>query len=79
MYCHLAEEGRLAAGTTVRAGDKVGSYGGSGTTSGPHLHLKVTDSNDVAIDPVEALGGKSALAAAGFTFNSSDDEHCARE
>ena len=77
VYCHMDEDDRLAAGTKVRAGDRIGSYGPSGATSGPHLHLKVTDSNDRPIDPVEAAGGESVMAAAGFTFNSSDAEHCA--
>ncbi len=79
VYCHMDEDDRLAAGTEVRAGDRIGSYGPSGVTFGSHLHLKVTDSNDRPIDPVEAAGGESVMAAAGFTFNSSDAEHCAGE
>ena len=79
VYCHMDENDRLPAGTEVRAGDRIGSYGPSGVTFGPHLHLKVTDANDRPIDPVEAAGGEDVMAAAGFTFNSSDAEHCAGE
>jgi len=79
VYCHMDQEDRLPAGTTVRVGDRIGSYGPSGVTFGPHLHLKVTDSNDQPIDPVEAAGGESVMMDAGFSFNSSDSEHCAEE
>ena len=75
----MDEDSRLAEGTEVNAGDPIGTYGPSGETSGPHLHLKVTDSNDRPIDPVEAAGGESVMATSGFTFNSSDAEHCAEE
>lgn len=79
VYCHMDVDDRSPAGTEVRAGDRIGSYGPSGVTWGPHLHLKVTDANDRPIDPVEAAGGEDVMAAAGFTFNSSDAEHCAGE
>ncbi len=79
VYCHMDDGSRLAEGTEVSAGDALGTYGPSGVTFGPHLHLKVTDSNDRPIDPVEAAGGEDVMAAAGFTFNGSDAEHCAEE
>ena len=79
VYCQMDEDDRLAAGTEVRTGDRIGSYGPSGVTSGPHLHLKVTGPDNLPIDPIEDAGGQSVMVAAGFTFNSSDSEHCAEE
>ena len=79
VYCHMDGSSRLPTGTVVDAGDPIGTYGPSGETSGPHLHLKVTDSDDNPIDPVEAAGGEYEMMIHGFTFFSYDSEHCAEE
>lgn len=79
VYCHLDGEARLPVGTRVSRGDRIGTYGPSGVTSGPHLHLKVTDLNRNALDPVDEAGGESVMIGSGFSFHSSDAEHCAQE
>ena len=79
VYCHTDGLSRLPEGTVVNAGDPIATYGPSGVTYGSHLHLKMTDSNDNPIDPVEAAGGEYEMMIHGFTFFSSDSEHCAGE
>jgi murein DD-endopeptidase MepM/ murein hydrolase activator NlpD len=44
MYAHLAPGSvTVHVGDHVRAGNKLGLLGNSGNTSGPHLHLQISD------------------------------------
>jgi murein DD-endopeptidase MepM/ murein hydrolase activator NlpD len=43
-YCHLQPGSvRVRVGQRVRTGQQLGLVGNSGNTSGPHLHLGLTD------------------------------------
>jgi murein DD-endopeptidase MepM/ murein hydrolase activator NlpD len=59
LFAHL-EDGPLAptvkAGDVVQAGDRIGSVGLTGLTTGYHLHWAVYQ-NGVPIDPWSTLGG----------------------
>jgi len=47
----------VAVGDTVSAGDRIGSVGSTGVSSGPHLHLEVRV-DGAPVDPVQFLGGR---------------------
>ncbi|MEU6193133.1 M23 family metallopeptidase [Streptomyces sp. NPDC047061] len=53
-YCHLSSY-RVAAGTTVKAGDPIAYSGNSGNSTGPHLHFEVRPAGGAAIDPLPWL------------------------
>ncbi|RLV54835.1 M23 family metallopeptidase [Aeromicrobium phragmitis] len=60
-YCHMpAGAPRPAPGTAVAANQRIGSVGGTGNVTGPHLHLEMRkapygfNANDI-IDPNEAV------------------------
>ncbi len=53
-YCHLSSY-RVAAGTTVKAGDPIAFSGNSGNSTGPHLHFEVRPAGGAAIDPLPWL------------------------
>jgi murein DD-endopeptidase MepM/ murein hydrolase activator NlpD len=53
-YCHLSSY-RVAAGTTVQAGDPIAYSGNSGNSTGPHLHFEVRPAGGAAIDPLPWL------------------------
>lgn len=59
LFAHL-DDGTLAppvkAGDIVKAGDRIGSVGLTGMTTGYHLHWAVYQ-NGVPIDPLSTLGG----------------------
>ncbi len=46
----------VAVGQTVSAGDRLGSVGSTGRSTGPHLHLEVRVDGE-AVDPMEFLNG----------------------
>lgn len=50
LYAHMTEKPAIEVGDVVSAGDKIGSVGTTGRSTGPHLHLEV-DINGVKIDP----------------------------
>jgi murein DD-endopeptidase MepM/ murein hydrolase activator NlpD len=49
LYCHLLEA-VVADGQPVTAGQRIGSVGSSGFSTGPHLHFEV-HSNSLPVDP----------------------------
>ena len=56
LYAHLADQPKLSIGHVLKIGDpigKVGSTGGSST--GPHLHLSIAKSKNVAVCIFEKL------------------------
>ncbi|MEV7385774.1 M23 family metallopeptidase [Streptomyces sp. NPDC091215] len=53
-YCHLSSY-RVAAGTTVKAGEPIAYSGNSGNSTGPHLHFEVRPAGGAAIDPLPWL------------------------
>ncbi|OIJ67419.1 peptidase M23 [Streptomyces mangrovisoli] len=53
-YCHLSSY-RVAAGTTVKAGDPIAYSGNSGNSTGPHLHFEVRPAGGSPIDPLPWL------------------------
>jgi murein DD-endopeptidase len=54
-YAHLSKNSFLKLGAPVKVGDRIGTSGNSGKTTGPHLHLKVYNANGVAINPINIL------------------------
>ncbi|HEY8811923.1 MAG TPA: M23 family metallopeptidase [Candidatus Dormibacteraeota bacterium] len=53
LYCHLSEAA-VADGQRVAAGQRIGSIGASGLTTGPHLHFEV-HSDGRPVDPATWL------------------------
>jgi murein DD-endopeptidase MepM/ murein hydrolase activator NlpD len=67
-YAHL-QGFNVREGDTVAAGQTIGAVGSTGSSTGPHLHLRARR-NGVSFDPMELLGagtisGPSATAEAG--------------
>ena len=50
IFMHL-QNIDVAEGTMVKAGEKIGSIGSTGASTGPHLHWGLYV-NEVAVDPV---------------------------
>lgn len=53
----LFNSGKLGNGTTVSAGDIIGSQGHTGCSFGSHLHFEIRNKNDVKQDPSLFLNG----------------------
>ncbi|TYL51912.1 M23 family metallopeptidase [Nocardioides sp. BGMRC 2183] len=53
-YCHQTTID-VSVGDTVTAGDPVGTVGGTGNVTGPHLHLEVRPGGGDPVDPYAAL------------------------
>lgn len=41
LYQHMKKKSRLAVGTKVKSGQKIGIKGATGITGGPHLHMEI--------------------------------------
>jgi hypothetical protein len=69
LYAHLAEQPKLSVGHALKLGDAIGKVGSTGTsTTGPHLHLAIAKSKNVAqclyeklIDPLGYILANQAL------------------
>lgn len=56
MYLHqYMNEILVEVGQQVEAGERIGSVGNAGWSTGPHLHLEIHDSSDTPIDPMAWL------------------------
>lgn len=62
-YCHLSNNNFVKVGDKVKAKDKIGLSGNTGTaTTGQHLHFAI-EKNGQALDPLSFMGGAGAAAA----------------
>lgn len=66
VYGHLASN-RVSKGDTVREGQRIGSVGSLGNSTGPHLHFEVRTGPDYGsdVDPRPFTKGKRPTATAG--------------
>lgn len=54
-YCHF-KDANVIEGQQVKAGDKIGSMGNTGKSSGPHLHYQRKDMNTkLLVNPMDHL------------------------
>lgn len=56
-YCHQTAF-VVSAGQHVKAGQKIGTVGSTGNSTGPHLHLEVHPGGGDAVDPYSTLHAK---------------------
>lgn len=61
-YCHQPSPPPVKVGQTVKAGQRIGSVGSTGNSTGAHLHFEV-HKNGTPIDPVPFMRGQKV---AGF-------------
>ena len=72
LYAHLADQPNLKLGHKLKLGDPIGKVGSTGTASqGPHLHLSISKSKNVAlcvydklVDPLKHILANQAKPAA---------------
>lgn len=55
LYGHMSRLS-VAGGDEVRAGQELGRIGSTGNSTGPHLHLQVSDPRGELVDPVVHMG-----------------------
>jgi murein DD-endopeptidase MepM/ murein hydrolase activator NlpD len=55
-YGHLAEIA-VSEGSLVNSGQKLGTVGSTGTSTGPHLHFETRDASGQAVNPLPKLAG----------------------
>jgi septal ring factor EnvC (AmiA/AmiB activator) len=58
LYMQL-QSASVQAGQTIPKGMAVGTVGGSNTDYGPHLHFEIRGENQIALDPMAWLRGRS--------------------
>lgn len=68
-YIHMKYKPNLKVGQTVSAGQNLGQIGNTGRSSGPHLDLKVVDTNGNYIDPMKVIN--SLAGGSGGSYSSS--------
>lgn len=54
-YLHLQDKSELNVGDMVTAGQVIGKLGGTGSSTGPHLHFEVAGADGKTIDPMPFL------------------------
>lgn len=52
LYAHLAKDSVLEAGTSVHAGQRIGTIGNTGNSTGAHLHFEYRNAKNINIEPV---------------------------
>ena len=52
IYAHMYTTPLVLAGSPIEAGQMIGVVGSSGSSTGPHLHFEVRNSNNVKINPL---------------------------
>lgn len=52
LYAHLAKDSALEAGTSVQAGQRIGTIGNTGNSTGAHLHFEYRSAKNINIEPV---------------------------
>lgn len=57
LYGHMREAPVVPDGAQVAAGQHIGNVGSTGHSTGPHLHLEITQPNGQRIDPESVLAG----------------------
>ena len=62
LYAHLNEM-FVAFGDAIAAGQRIGTVGMTGNTTGPHLHLEARSLTRGSFDPMEMLNGATGKAA----------------
>ena len=60
-YAHLSERS-VGVSEYVRAGQKIGEVGCTGSCTGPHVHFEVRGADGTATDPTPYLNGSRATA-----------------
>ncbi len=55
VYMHMSEPSRVAAGRHVKAGQRVGSVGCTGSCFGDHLHFEVRRGRGAQAPPIDPL------------------------
>lgn len=54
IYAHL-EQSIAKIGTTIEAGQQIGTIGSTGTSTGPHLHYEINKNANTPINPIDYL------------------------
>jgi tape measure domain-containing protein len=62
-YAHMRDQTTALQGSSVVRGSPIGAVGQTGTATGPHLHLEVTDPKGKRLNPTTWLSSLSASAA----------------
>lgn len=54
-YSHLQNESNVSEGDEVKLGTEIGKVGSTGQSTGPHVHIEITDENGQQIDPMSII------------------------
>jgi murein DD-endopeptidase MepM/ murein hydrolase activator NlpD len=65
LYAHMREAPRVGNGAAVAAGQHVGNVGSTGYSTGPHLHLEITQPGGQRVNPESILNGAPYAGAPG--------------
>ncbi|MGI5175221.1 M23 family metallopeptidase [Dactylosporangium sp. CA-152071] len=65
LYAHMREAPVVGTGAQVAAGQHLGNVGTTGHSTGPHLHLEITQPGGSRVDPESILAGAPYAGAPG--------------